>query len=122
MDSLLAIASQGTSLVFQLMNAPHRAIFPDLPTLLALFSSEDDLKGYEGVPAQEVPPPYDRLVVHEHHMTVTVEAHHGAPVDVRILQRRHDGDSYARRIVLTLHGSDRVVLFGIVRIRLRFCT
>jgi chorismate-pyruvate lyase len=104
------------------MNAPRRIDIPDLPTLLGLFSSENDLEDFEWLAGPDVPEPYHRLLVHEHHMTVTVEAHHGAPVDVRILQRRHEEDAYARRIILTLQGSDRVVLFGIVRIRLHYCS
>ena len=59
----------------------------------------------ERVRPDEVPPPYDRLLVHTHHMTVTVEKHHGDRVDVRILDRRHEGDSYALKILLALQGS-----------------
>ena len=33
----------------------------------------------------DVPEPYHRLLVHTHHMTVTVEEFYGAPVDVRVL-------------------------------------
>jgi chorismate-pyruvate lyase len=95
---------------------------PDLPTLFALFPPADPLPEYELVPADEVPPPYRELLVHEHHMTVTVEAHHGDLVDVRVLDRRLDGDSYARKIVLTLRKSGKVVLFGIPRIHLRYCS
>jgi chorismate-pyruvate lyase len=88
-------------------------------TLFAQFPPADDLPTYEIVPGGEVPPPYHGLLVHEHHMTVTVEAFHGAPVDVRILTRRHDGDSYSRKILLALQGTGRIVQFGIVRIDLR---
>jgi chorismate-pyruvate lyase len=51
-------------------------------------------------------------------MTVTVEAHYGSPVDVRVLESGFDGDQYHRRIVLTLHGTDRIVQYGLVRINL----
>jgi hypothetical protein len=54
------------------------------------------------VAPDEMPEPYHTLLVHEHHMTVTVEAHHGDLVNVRILNRRHHGDDYARQILLTL--------------------
>jgi chorismate-pyruvate lyase len=54
-------------------------------------------------------------------MTVTVEAHHGSLVDVQVLEEKRAGESYARKILLTLHGTQRVVQFGIVRIRLDFC-
>jgi hypothetical protein len=54
-------------------------------------------------------------------MTVTVEAHHGVPVDVRVLKRRQDGESYSRQILLELRGTERVVQYGVMRIHLRFC-
>jgi chorismate-pyruvate lyase len=103
------------------MIPPPQAAGPEIEFLLGLFSSADDFAGYEFVSAAEVPPPYHGLLVHEHHMTVTVEAHHGDRVDVRILDRRHTGDDYARKILLALHTSGRVVQYGIVRIDFRFC-
>jgi chorismate-pyruvate lyase len=69
-----------------------------------------------------MPQPYRGLLVHEHHMTVTVEAHHGEHVDVVIYNRRHDGPYYARRIFLALQKSRRIVQYGLVRINLRYCT
>jgi chorismate-pyruvate lyase len=104
------------------MNAPLRKIAPDLEVLFAQFPPADDLPEYDFLDAYEVPPPYHDLLVHEHHMTVTVEAHHGDLVDVRPLARRHRGASYARKIVLTLQKTGRIVLFGIVRINLDDCT
>jgi chorismate-pyruvate lyase len=97
---------------------------PSLPNLYALFPAGPDslLTEFEIVPADEVPSPYRDLLVHDHHMTVTVEAHHGDSVDVRILARHHTGDSYARKILLTLHGSGRVVQFGIMKINLHYCS
>jgi chorismate-pyruvate lyase len=55
-------------------------------------------------------------------MTVTVEAHHGSLVDVRILAHRQDNDAYARKILLTLQSTGRVVQFGIMRVHLRYCS
>ena len=104
------------------MNESDRAVEPELRELFAEFPPADDLPEYELIAAGDVPQPYHRLLVHEHHMTVTVEAHHRAPVDVHILTRRHNGNTYARKIVLTPRGSDRVVLFGIVRINLAYCS
>src|SRR5262245_5083814 len=95
---------------------------PDLYTLFSLFPPPGVPAQFEFVSADDVPEPYHRLLVHEHHMTVTVEAHHGDRVDVRVLARRLDGDTYARKILLTLQGSGRVVQFGIVRIHLRYCS
>jgi len=91
---------------------------PDLDELLDLFPSEGR-PAHAFVAGDDVPEPYRGLLVHEQHMTVTVEAHHGGPVDVRVLERRHDGGHYARRILLVHRASGAVVQFGIVRIDLR---
>lgn len=97
---------------------------PKLLDLLALFPPVDYIRAYEYVDANDVPEPYHKLLVHEHHMTVTVEQHHGSLVDVRILQcqRLHEGDSYARKILLTLQSTGKVVQFGLVRIRFEYCS
>ncbi len=97
---------------------------PSLPSLYALFPEAPGslLPEFEIVRADEVPPPYRDLLVHEHHMTVTVEAHHGDSVNVRILARKHTDEFYARKILLTLHGSGLVVQFGIMKINLKFCS
>lgn len=95
---------------------------PDLQTLLGLFPSGDDIAAHEFVAAAEVPPPYHALLVHEHHMTVTVESHHGDLVDVRILAHRQDDDAYARKILLALQQSGKIVQYGIVRILFRYCS
>jgi chorismate-pyruvate lyase len=100
---------------------PERAR-PDLQELLALFPPDDAFRAFEQIPAEEVPQPYYDLLVHEHHMTVTVEAHHGRLVDVQILEERHSEDAYARKILLTLQDTGRVVQFGLMRIGLKYCT
>ncbi len=103
------------------MNVPVRKIAPDVVALFAQFPPALDLPAFEYVPAAAVPEPYHKLLVHPHHMTVTVEAHHGGLVDVRILARRHQRSSYARKIVLALQKTGRIVQFGIVRINLDYC-
>lgn len=95
---------------------------PELATLLALFPSDGLLAEHAFVPAEEVPQPYRRLLAHDEHMTVTVEAHHGGLVDVRVLESRRTGDAYARKIVLPLRKDGTIVLFGLVRIRLDLCS
>jgi chorismate-pyruvate lyase len=74
------------------------------------------------VRGDQLPEPYRSLLVHTHHMTVTVERHYGGPVDVTVLDARHDGDEYSRRILLELRGTRRVVQFGIVQIDLSLLT
>src|SRR5207245_466676 len=66
--------------------------------------------------------PYHGLLVHEYHMTVTVEAFHDSLVDVQVLAEKKDQDLYARKILLTLQKTGRVVLFGLMRVHLHFCS
>jgi hypothetical protein len=104
------------------MSQPTPPAGVNLRALLALFPPTDYLDGYEFVASDELPEPYRGLLVHEEHMTVTVEAHHGGLVDVRVLAQLLDGDAYARQILLALQNSGRVVQFGIMRIHLDFCS
>jgi chorismate-pyruvate lyase len=101
---------------------PAETHHPDYRELFGLFPQSDDLPQIEFVTADNVPPPYHDLLVHKHHMTVTVEAHHGCRVDVRILRWVLQGDSYARKILLTSQSTGEVVQFGIVRIWLPYCS
>jgi chorismate-pyruvate lyase len=91
---------------------------PSVEALFGAFPPAGDFPSYELVPAERVPAPYHDLLVHEHHMTVTVEAHHGCHVDVRVLARVHSGNHYARKSLLIRQSDGRVVQFGIARIDL----
>jgi chorismate-pyruvate lyase len=104
------------------MDMPSKFAGPDLRVLFALFAPADDMPEYEFVPPDEVPAPYHGLLVHEHHMTVTVETYHGSLVEVRVLARRHEDESYARKILLALESTGRIVQFGIARVNLRYCS
>lgn len=95
---------------------------PELEELFALFPQLGEHSRVEFVPGNEVPEPYRKLLVHEHHMTVTVEHHHGGPVDVRVLDSKQTEDAYSRQILLVHKASGKVVQFGIVRIHLQFCS
>lgn len=91
-------------------------------TLFDLFPDGLDQPECVVIPARAVPPPYDRLLVHYHHMTVTQEDFHNDRVNVQILQRRQETDWYARKILLTTRTDNRIVQFGIARIWLQFCS
>ena len=95
---------------------------PDLPELYRLFRADIPLPDYALITPDEVPEPYRGLLVHNHHMTVTVEAFYDSPVNVRVLERRLVGDTYARKILLELQSDGRVVQFGVPHIRLNFCS
>jgi chorismate-pyruvate lyase len=104
------------------MSHPAARAVQDLERLVALFPPADYLDGHEFVPADEVPEPYHGLLVHEHHMTVTVEKHHAGLVDVRVLARKLTDEYYARKILLSLQKTGQVVQFGIMRIHLADCS
>lgn len=101
------------------MPSQPRPITPDLDTLTRLFyAAPADLGGFDEVTADEMPADYRRLLAHEQHMTVTVEAFHGGPVDVVVLEKRLTPTHYARKILLARQSDGRVVQFGIMRVNL----
>ena len=73
------------------------------------------------VQAGEVSEPSRALLVHNQHMTVTLEAHHGSPLRVEVLDRVLQDEVYTRRICLYETGGDKPALYGVVRIHLQFC-
>ena len=95
----------------------------ELHALTKLFPDGERLfERAEHVASVTVPEPYQSLLVHNHHMTVTMEQYHQSPVEVHILDRRLEGDLYCRKILLLKQGTDTVVQFGIVRFDLRYVT
>lgn len=87
-----------------------------LDSLLNLFYAADSLPGqFTQVSVESLTPVAADLLAHDHHMTVTLEQHHGCPVDVHVLESRIDGDHYTRKITLTRQSDDAVVMFGLVR-------
>ncbi|HZN60620.1 MAG TPA: hypothetical protein VFD71_21280 [Planctomycetota bacterium] len=101
--------------------APQPALsHPQLLSLLELFPEDAlNLSRFEEVGPAEVPEPYRRLLVHRHHMTVTLEEHHNSPVTLEVLVRRRRGDDYARRLVLRAGSEQKIVLLGIMRFHLQ---
>jgi chorismate-pyruvate lyase len=103
------------------MNPPTQA-GPDARGIFALFPLSGFLAHSEAVLGDQVPEPYHGLLVHEHHMTVTVEAFHKDSVDVQVLEERRGESAYARKILLVTQMSKRVVQFGLVRIHFQYCS
>ena len=63
--------------------------------LTSLFPEEQPLvSNVEYIPASTTPEPYKTMLVHEHHMTVTMENYHGCAVDVRIIDRHLEAEQY----------------------------
>jgi hypothetical protein len=101
------------------MTVPRRTA--DLEALVGLFYDEPDrLAAFEEAAAADLPADYAGLLVHEHHMTVTVEAFHRCPVDVRVLRKHQTATHYARMILLARQSDGVVVQFGIMRVHLRY--
>jgi chorismate-pyruvate lyase len=92
----------------------------NLDVLVSLFYSNASMIGeFHQVPAGDLSSVYEGLLNHESHMTVTVERYHGCPVDVQVLEARHNGNFYSRKILLNRQSDNGVVQFGIVSIDTR---
>lgn len=74
----------------------------------------------EEVGGEEVPEPYRQLLVGCHDMTPTLEAFHGEQVDLQVVERRLEGDTLSRLVVLYLDGSGRPVEIGAIVINLQY--
>ncbi len=95
----------------------------ELDALLGLFPQDKPLiAAAEHVPSSQTPEPYKQMLAHHEHMTVTMESYHQTSVDVRVLDQRLDGDTYARKILLLKSGTEDVVQFGIVRFNFQYVT
>ncbi|MEZ6063717.1 MAG: hypothetical protein R3C19_25490 [Planctomycetaceae bacterium] len=97
----------------------------ELKQLCSLFPEPDGEPLYlsaEHVPREATPEPYRRMLVHEHHMTVTMESYHDCSVDVAVIDSRYVDDTYCRKILLNRHGTSVPVQFGIVRFNFQYVT
>lgn len=109
--------------IFQLAVSVNPLI--ELKELCSLFPEPDGEPLYlnaEHVARESTPEPYHRMLVHEHHMTVTMESYHGTSVDVEVVAARFEEDLYCRKILLKKQGTEDVVQFGIVRFNFSFVT
>jgi chorismate-pyruvate lyase len=102
-------------------DAPFRPD-PQLPELFAVFPDPASVPEFETITPDEMPEPYHGLLVHNHHMTVTMEEFYHDRVNVKILQRLHGEDWYARQILLWCRGNGNVVQFGLPVIKLSYCS
>jgi chorismate-pyruvate lyase len=97
----------------------------ELQQLVGLFPEPDGARLYEHaehIAREATPEPYHRMLVHEHHMTVTMEAYHDCSVDVNVLESRFEDDLYLRKILLKKCGTSDVVQFGLVRFNFDYVT
>lgn len=97
----------------------------ELEQLVALFPESQYSPLYEHarhVAREATPEPYHRLLVHEHHMTVTMESYHDCQVEVEVIESKFFDDLYCRKILLRNDVTGNTVQFGIVRFNFRFVT
>ena len=98
-----------------------RHVTPDLQTLAGLFCDKlAELGRFEEVAAEDMPAVARELLAHELHMTVTVERHHGCPVDVVVLNRLVTERHYAREILLVRQTDREIVQYGIMRVNFQY--
>jgi hypothetical protein len=84
--------------------------------LTSLFPEEDELFAHvEHIPANLTPEPYKQLLVHDRHMTLTMEEFHRSPVVVNVLDRKLEGNIYSRKILLKRSDDGAMVQFALVR-------
>jgi len=67
---------------------------------------------------QEVPHPYQRLLVHSHDMTPTLEAFYRLPMRIALLSREREEGWYLREVILKPLSEARPVEYGVIQIYL----
>jgi chorismate-pyruvate lyase len=88
--------------------------------LLHAFFGETALPKSKGVAGATLPEPYRTLLVHNHHMTVTLEEHHKSPLRVVPYRVQRTGEIYGRKLDL-LRSDGKTVMTGIMLINFTFC-
>lgn len=70
------------------------------------------------VPGVDVPEPQRSLLVHDRDMTPTLEAFHEERIHLRLIEKRQEGDTFYRLVVLTTDETNRPVEYGAIAIHL----
>lgn len=97
----------------------------ELQELVSLFPEPEGHELYlsaEHVAKEATPEPYHRMLVHEHHMTISMESFHDCTVDVEVMASRFQDGLYLRKIRLHKSGSKDAIQFGYVRFNLDYVT
>lgn len=91
----------------------------ELGELIRLFYADAGELGMFGQCAgDDIPDDYRALLAHDAHMTVTVEERHRCAVNVEVLRSQESASHYVREILLRRSSDNRVVQYGIVRLKL----
>lgn len=91
---------------------------PDLLYPLTLFRGRYGitLPMFEVIAAEEVPAPYQKLLVHDGDMTSRLEAFHGGDLILSVLHRDHTATGYEREVILRLEDTGLPVEYGAIEI------
>ncbi len=103
-------------------SAPAHAVTGNTrPAWTALLDRCYESAGYaapqvERLRPEQVPEPYNSLLVHSSDMTPTLERFYGQPPGLKVLGREQQGETYYREVLLTMPALGRAVLHGVIRI------
>lgn len=70
------------------------------------------------IPANEIPQPYQKLLVHHHDMTSELAAFHGDSISLTVLDSRHHNPIFLREVTLHAASSGATVEYGLIEIQL----
>jgi chorismate-pyruvate lyase len=81
-------------------------------------SAGEPLPRFEKVDGEDVPEPYNQLLVHNGDMTPRLENFHKASIHLEVIHSRRDNNRYTRQVILRVDGSNKPVEFGAIEINL----
>ena len=88
--------------------------------MLAFFG-ESRLPQCEQIAAEEVAAPFADLLVHDRHMTVTLEEYHSSALTVKPYESHRTGEIYGRKLDLVAQRSGKIVLTGAMLFNFSVC-
>lgn len=104
---------------YDLQAESNRPPIVELAQLIQLVDPDmDQLGTFKRCDSLDIPQPYEQLLSHNEHMTVTVEAFHSCRITVEVLQSWSEGNFYIREILLRRESDHEIILYGVVRLRL----
>jgi len=74
------------------------------------------LPAIESIDGQDVPPPYQSLLVHERDMTSTLGQFHSDAIELKVLSLHNSGDAYYREVLLLAKRNQQPVEYGAIKI------
>jgi len=102
------------------VNPTHPA-HPDLDALVHIFYRRmHDLGRFTEVAPTDLPAPYDILLAHHSHMTVTLERYFDCRVNLQVLETHTTESHYSRKILLLRPSDEEALQFGIARLDFSF--